>query len=221
MKKNRVSKLQVQLSRGILALVFLGFLGSCSPTDESNNRLATEKFNATWLSDSLDFLLKTRGEIAALAPKSPEGFYSKSWILAKNSNLSTAIKTADSLVIGFPAFDKGWYLRANLKAEMNDTTGALNDFQQCLKRNPNFFEAYVNRGGLYFKAGNMDFALKDFELARTLKPESKLVYLNLGNTLMALHQVEKACLNWHKADSLGDLQAANYIQLYCNQLISK
>lgn len=192
------------------------FLTACNSGSKSDAEFAIEKFNASWQSDSIPFLLRTREEVAALAPGSPEGFYCKAWILAKKSNLSKAIKTADSLVIGFPSFEKGWYLRANLKVEMNDTSGAFKDFQQCLKRNPNFFEAYINRGGLYFKSGNLDFALRDFESARNLSSGNKIVHLNLGNAYMALHQVDKACENWRKADSLGDLQAKNYSKLYCN-----
>lgn len=188
---------------------------SCTESESNLEKLALDKFNNSWQSDSLPWVIQTRVEVAEMAPKSPAGFYSKAWLLSKNGSFDKALKTADSLIIGYPSFDKGWYLRANLKSEMRDTLSALHDFNECLKRNPSFFEAHVNRGNLHFHSGSLDFALKDFEAANSIRPLQKTIQINLGNTYMMLKQKDKACRFWHVADSLGEKQAAVYLLKFC------
>jgi predicted Zn-dependent protease len=158
-----------------------------------------------------------RYQLASLPGNDPYQLYCRAWKKAKEKQLSSALKTADSLVMGFPKFEKGIFLRANLRLENKDTSGSISDFERCLRKNPGFFEARMNRGSLYFQKNMVDLAYQDFREASRLKPGDANVGRNLGNTFLVLGKPDSACFHWSNSAMLGDTVSENLLQQYCSK----
>ena len=119
-----------------------------------------------------------------------------------------------------PKNPNAYYSRAIVKNELYTWKAALKDYDKAIEIAPNFLSALINRGGLKDENEDYQGAIEDYE--KVLKNETveqedkKQAYFNLGNTYLNLKDNKKACENWSKAAELGDNDAKQRINKYCN-----
>ncbi|MCK9218677.1 MAG: hypothetical protein M0P47_01320 [Bacteroidales bacterium] len=107
---------------------------------------------------------------------------------------------------------------ANEKYQRGDATGALADYDSAILLQPDYYKAYNNRGiirALVLK--DYSGAISDFDKALDLNPNYGDAFLGRGTANYFLHNLESACRDWYRAQSLGNQQAARLISLHCNQ----
>lgn len=201
----------------ILYILILCLSWACAEEPAISENEIAAKFKSTWHAKNDTFLLQSRKEIAALAPKTKYGFYCRAWLFSRNNNFLAALKTADSMAIGFPSFAEGQYLLANLREENGDPEAALKAYSKALKAKPDFFEALVNRGNLWYVKKDFTKALQDFKLANSLDAKSPINLLNLGNAFMALGFKDSACVFWEKSMALGATQSRINLDKFCKK----
>ena len=58
-------------------------------------------------------------------------------------------------------------------------------------------------------------AITDYTIAITLDPNDSDTYFIRGDTKQNLGQTNNACLDWRKAEELGNKEASERIKKYC------
>jgi Flp pilus assembly protein TadD len=81
--------------------------------------------------------------------------------------------------------------------------------------NSNNVESYSSRGIAKARTGNIAGAILDFDVAIELNPADGEVYFNHGMAMEMSNDVQRACLDWTKADQLGSVQAITFLRKYC------
>jgi len=102
--------------------------------------------------------------------------------------------------------------RKNLGNEVN----ALNDFNKAIFLDSLYHQAY-NSIAIYFEKLEMaEEALINYNKAIDLEPNSSIYLLNRAKFLIEKGNIEQACLDIEKSDSLGNKEAKEYREKYCN-----
>lgn len=106
--------------------------------------------------------------------------------------------------------------RAIAFRHLGDKTKALNDFNKAIILDSLYHQAYNSRA-IYFDNNKMyEKALLDYNKAIELEPNSAIYLLNRAKLLIDLDNIEQACIDIIKADSLGSKEGSEYRLKYCN-----
>lgn len=109
------------------------------------------------------------------------------------------------------AFNEG-----NQKYSSGDISGAMASYTKAIELNPSYYKAYNNLGILKASAlKNFPDAIADFTKAIEIDPGLPDAWLSRGTCWLGLKQLDKACPDWHKAQSLGNQQATKMLERYC------
>ena len=81
--------------------------------------------------------------------------------------------------------------------------------------NINGIYTYCNRGNARGKMEEYKAAITDYTIAITLDPNDSETYIVRGDTQQNLGQTNNACLDWIKAEELGNKEASERIKKYC------
>ena len=116
-----------------------------------------------------------------------------------------------------PQFINAYLYRGGAKGELNDYRGAIADFTKAIVINPKSDDAYYLRGLAKSKFKHYKEAILDFSKAILINPKLKEAYFSRGFAKLKLGQKNSGCLDFSKAGELGDANAYQYINDYCNQ----
>jgi tetratricopeptide (TPR) repeat protein len=109
------------------------------------------------------------------------------------------------------AFNEG-----NQKYSSGDIDGAMASYTKAIELNPSYYKAYNNLGILKASAlKNFPEAIADFTKAIEIDPNLPDAWLSRGTCWLGLKQLDKACPDWRKAQSLGNTQATQMLEKYC------
>ena len=90
------------------------------------------------------------------------------------------------------------------------------DYTKSIELNPNDSSTFLNRGSIYGEINDYESAIADFDKAIILNPKDSDSYIARGNSKFLLGQTNKGCLDWQKADELGNTAVSVWIKKYCN-----
>ncbi|MGZ4059780.1 MAG: tetratricopeptide repeat protein [Bacteroidia bacterium] len=107
------------------------------------------------------------------------------------------------------------------KASQNDWNGAINYYTLALQQNPKNAVAYYDRATARYNLKDFRGAFMDYSKAINIDPYSSSDYVagsyyGRGLCFQYLGNKEKACLDFTKANELGNPDAANAMQVNCN-----
>lgn len=97
---------------------------------------------------------------------------------------------------------------------------ALAEFETILKNDPKDADAMYQVALIKYEFQDFNAALDLYDKLVLLEEEPhKDTYLYRGYTLYELKQKKQACLDWKKADELGDREAHNDLRKYCKKYV--
>lgn len=97
---------------------------------------------------------------------------------------------------------------------------ALAEFESILKEDPNYTDAIYQVALIRYEYQEFSTALGLYDRLITLEKEPHVdTYLYRGYTLFELKQKKQACLDWKKADELGDKEAHKDLKKYCKKYV--
>ncbi|MCX6277159.1 MAG: tetratricopeptide repeat protein [Bacteroidetes bacterium] len=105
---------------------------------------------------------------------------------------------------------------ANERYRNRDIHGALAFFDSAISLKPQYAKAYNNRGiirAIEFR--DMRGAIADFDKAIEIDPDYGDAYFGRGSAYFNQNELEKACRDWQKARSLGNINASRLLELHC------
>ncbi|MGD9978078.1 MAG: tetratricopeptide repeat protein [Bacteroidales bacterium] len=105
--------------------------------------------------------------------------------------------------------------RATSEFLLDDFVSALADYNKAIDMYPRNVSIYSYRGLVNFKLGNYLDAVNDYSNSIDLDPESPLNYYNRGMTYLKLSEKQKACIDFHKACKMGNINACKMIVTEC------
>ena len=92
---------------------------------------------------------------------------------------------------------------------------SLKNFERVIEDDTNFERVNYNMGIVYFNEKKFDAALIYFDKAISKDSMDVDYYINRGLTKLNLKDTVGSCSDFRKAQMLGDVQAGDYINLYC------
>jgi tetratricopeptide (TPR) repeat protein len=98
-----------------------------------------------------------------------------------------------------------------LSEQFNQLDSAIIDMSIAIDLEPTDWRAYLNRSNCHFLLGKFDLALADIDKALNFNEEESNSYLLRGMIKEHLIDTNGACLDFKKADSLGNANA--YIKM--------
>ena len=144
---------------------------------------------------------------------------------AKNYKLS--IELADKAIKIYPQSTGAFGNRGFSKYEIGDYQGAIADLSRCIEmqksdnaKNHSREDYMLNvliekRGESKLMVNDLRGALNDFNEVIRIEPNSN-VYIKMGSVKHELGDMNGACNSWSKAGELGNDEAYNLIQSFCN-----
>lgn len=105
--------------------------------------------------------------------------------------------------------------KASAEIRLDNFTEALNDYNKAIEIDNRNASIYNYRGFTNFRLGYYLDAINDYNNALDLEPNSPLTYYNRGMTYIKLTEKKKACMDFHKACRLGNMNACRMIIAEC------
>ena len=143
-------------------------------------------------------------------------------LYAEQGETQLAISDLNRAIQLNPDFADAYYNRGVLYAKQGESQLALSDYNRAIQLNPDYAGAYYNRGNLYAEQGESQLALSDLNRTIQLNPDFAEAYTNLGLLYMQLENMEKARINFQKAQQLfisqGDTAGAEYVASFLEKL---
>lgn len=102
-----------------------------------------------------------------------------------------------------PKNAEAYYLRGVCKSLQEDNKEAVLDFDQAIKLNPEYAEAYFEKAFSLYILKENNQAIQFYTKALEIEPEYGEAYLNRGSVRHNNNDLEGACEDWTKAESLG------------------
>ncbi len=102
-----------------------------------------------------------------------------------------------------------------LKAQ-NKKDLMLSTLNQLISVNAKNEEALLNRAQHYFEEKNWEKCIYDLDLAIGANPKNSNTVFVKGICYMNNKQNSEACNEWKKALQMGNINATNYLKMYCN-----
>ena len=96
-----------------------------------------------------------------------------------------------------------------------DYEGAVSDFSKAIKIKPDYAYALNNRASTLIRLEKYKEAVEDCNLAIAKNSDYAYAYYNRGIAKEMLRELDDACADWQKAESLGVEVAAEYRRVTC------
>lgn len=113
------------------------------------------------------------------------------------------------------------YNKAICNYHFGEEKSALNDMEELIKLNPKFADAYFQLGVWKYEQGDNKKALDAFNTLIEIENDHSDAYLFRGYTQLELNNTKDACIDWKKADTLGDKEAHKDLIKYCGEASKK
>ena len=114
-----------------------------------------------------------------------------------------------------------YYSRGHARYVSGDLRGAVNDYNQAIAIDPQYVNAYSNLGVVKFALGDLKGAIKDFGRVIAIDPQFVDSYRNRGLAYESIGDLGRACADWRTAASLGDADAAIWVDKQCQSVVHK
>jgi clan AA aspartic protease (TIGR02281 family) len=105
--------------------------------------------------------------------------------------------------------------RGFAKEKLQDHYGAIQDYTQAIIIDSSDEFAYVGRANVLYELQNYQGAIADYTQVIILNPNNANAYYYRGLAKYNIGNHEGACQDWSKAGELGDANAYDMIQKYC------
>jgi tetratricopeptide (TPR) repeat protein len=123
------------------------------------------------------------------------------------------------LIISFGQTAEEYNSKGNTKRYLQDFKGAIVDYTNAIELDPTNAYYYYNRGKAKGMAEDYRGAIADYTKAIELDPIYVDAYYNRGHVKYLLNEKNAACSDWSKAGVLGDSDAYELINKYCDKII--
>ena len=123
------------------------------------------------------------------------------------------------LIISFGQTAEEYNSKGNTKRYLQDFNGAIVDYTNAIELDPTNAYYYYNRGKAKGMAEDYRGAIADYTKAIELDPIYVNAYYNRGHVMYLLNEKNAACSDWSKAGVLGDSDAYELINKYCDKII--
>ena len=131
------------------------------------------------------------------------------------NNFLEAVKTFTQVIELDSTNGNAYYNRGLAKAAFGANEDAVLDYTRSINIDSLRFDAYTNRGLTYKKLQQFDLAINDLLFVVSNKREVASAHYNLGLALFDSGQMEKGCVVFSKASSLGDGDATEILNRFC------
>lgn len=115
-----------------------------------------------------------------------------------------------------PKYAEAYAARGLLRDETNDISGALADYDKAIDLSPALIDTYYNRGNNKFKTKNFEGAIKDYDFVIKVDSTYDNAICNRGTAWLNLNDQINACKDWQTAAALGNKNAVQQLDQYCN-----
>jgi tetratricopeptide (TPR) repeat protein len=105
--------------------------------------------------------------------------------------------------------------RGITKDALSDYRGAIQDYNQAILLNPSDDRAYLMRGVAKYELYNLKEAIIDLTKSIELNPNESMAFYDRGLCKVKLKEKESGCLDFSKAGEMGNTEAYNSINKYC------
>jgi tetratricopeptide (TPR) repeat protein len=99
--------------------------------------------------------------------------------------------------------------------KLSDIEGAIQDFDEAIRLDPDDPYVYYNRGNAWLRSGKTDEALADYDRTIERAPQFAAAYFNRGLAFLQSGSLNAACTSWESAVKLGEKNAAELMEKYC------
>ena len=113
-----------------------------------------------------------------------------------------------------PQFATAYYNKGTSEASLALYIDAVASFSKCVELDSTKTMGYMNRGNCYVMLKKYTSAIADYTKVIALKPESSDAYYNRGAAYQFAGD-QNSCIDWRKAESLGNKRATDMIREYC------
>lgn len=143
--------------------------------------------------------------------------YKNALILHQNNKHREALNNLN-LSIKYDSLNSEFYYSRGviLYQQFNQLDSAILNMTKTINLNPSDWRAYQNRGYYYFLLENYEESLPDINKVIYLNPDLPIAYLLRGMLKEILDDIEGACIDFKKADNLGNEDAAIKLMQKCN-----
>lgn len=117
----------------------------------------------------------------------------------------------------FPNNENGLFEAGNVWAASENYFKALENYNKAIANNSKKPAYYLARALVYEKTNMPKYAFNDFNTAITLNPNLSDAWLGRGRMYLQQGNKKQACLNWEKANELGNYNANKLIYEHCTQ----
>ena len=98
---------------------------------------------------------------------------------------------------------------------------ALLYYNKAIEAAPYYAMAYFNRGTMLGQNKQYQQSLSDLTNAIKYDPDFSESYLNRGLAYFYTKDMDNACIDWKKAESMGNLKAKDAVRIYCSGSMSQ
>jgi len=181
---------------------------------EKSNKLTLSAFNKG-NEGNFEEATKDLNEAIALNPNSSDAYSYRAMIKKVLKNYDAALIDFNTAIRLDPNFVNCYTERGRLKRELNQLNEAIADFDKAIELGIEGFDAYYYRGTTKGDLKQFEAALKDFDEVLKINPNHPATYYFIGLCNIQLNNTEEGCIALHKAQDLGDKDAASLIEQYC------
>jgi tetratricopeptide (TPR) repeat protein len=100
-------------------------------------------------------------------------------------------------------------------ANIQDYDKAMDDFNTAISIDNNCAESYMNKGNLLSLTKKHTAAIQNYNLAIAINGENAYAYMNRAACYYEIMDIDMACKDWERAESLGMQEAGNLLKEYC------
>ncbi|MAZ93029.1 MAG: tetratricopeptide repeat protein [Bacteroidales bacterium] len=98
---------------------------------------------------------------------------------------------------------------------------ALLYYNKAIEAAPYYAMAYFNRGTMLGQNKQYQQSLSDLTNAIKYDPDFSESYLNRGLAYFYSKDMDNACIDWKRAESMGNLKAKDAVRIYCSGSMSQ
>ncbi|WP_081413857.1 tetratricopeptide repeat protein [Eisenibacter elegans] len=143
--------------------------------------------------------------------------YVKGRILLDQGNAEAAIEMFKDAIKIDGEYRDAYFWRGYAYVSLQKYEMAILDYDRVVRLDPNHSMTYNNRGYCYMEGPqNYDRAMSDFNKALELDPDNHQAVNNRAFILHEQGKKEEACKEWQRAIKMGNKNAQNLYNDYCN-----
>jgi len=150
-----------------------------------------------------------------LNPKSADTYNNRGWAYFEMGDAKSAVADFGQAVSLNPKYAQAYNNRGWVYYKAGDMKAALPDFDKAIELQPEFLTSYFNRAAL--KAEIKDYAgsFADYNYLLKLQPKNHNIFYSVGMIYLDMGDTANACKNWKNAFLLGNKNAKEMMDKYC------